>query len=195
MPSSEVRQPNFQSGQSGIPEYLILSPFLPPSIIRSGPRPSGRLWPHLPFHSTFPPAAVLSRSRATLSGPAQTTIYPQRHSPTSDRFDGAHWGRSHMRMAYETEAKRIWKSRAFLPQSKLIWRRMQCSYIPRVTLESGVGLLRACKCIVTLADRGRKEGRRSHELGCTSAAASSTHFGEPSEGEAERGTDRHAGCK
>ena len=63
-----------------------------------------------------------------------------------------------MRMAYETEAKRIWKSRAFLPQSKLIWRRMQCSYIPRVTLESGVGLLRACKCIVTLADRGRKEG-------------------------------------
>ena len=37
----------------------------------------------------------------------------------------------------------------------------QCtSYIPRTTLESVVGLLCgcACKCIVTLADRGRKEG-------------------------------------
>ena len=73
------------------------------------PGPFGRLRPHLPFHSTFPPAAV-SRSRATLSGPAQTTIYPQRHSPISDRFDGVHWGRSHTRMANETEAKRIWKS-------------------------------------------------------------------------------------
>ena len=31
----------------------------------------------------------------------------------------------------------------------------------------------------------RKEGRRSHEIGCTFAAASSTHFGEASEREAE----------